>query len=648
VTSANNNGNAINGPWGRILTVDLGTGKVGELQLDPDLVRKYFLGSGLAARMLMDSLDESIDPLDPRSPLIFMSGLFTGSILPGTSKLSVCARSPLTGIWNEATVGGHWPAELRRTPLAGILLWGKAASPVCLVITSARGHGEAGSTAARGHGEAGSTAAGGHGEAAPVVEIRDARHIWGKDTYEVEAILRPEIGRTAKIATIGPAGERGMPLASIIFDPPNTRVAARAGIGAVMGSKNLKAIVVTGDPALKVPIARPEELRQVIREESEALRKNTAGLHDFGTSGGVATVESFGDLPIKNWQLGAWKQGAQAITGQTIQPKWLDHHYACYACPIRCGKIYRVAEKGLYGHGPEYETLGMLGSNCLNDDPVAIIEGNEWLNRYGIDTISGGAVIGFALEAFERGLISKRDTGGVDLKWDGASMLALVHMLGRGEHIGELLGRGVKRAADEIGGMAVEFAVHTKGLEYPAHDPRGHVSMALNYATGARGACHLEALTYFIDRGITIPDLGYSGATNPHTSVDKPPMVKKMQDYLGVFNPLGMCKFLFVGRIGPSKVARWLTLFTGWDFDQDEVMKIGERLFNLKRMYNVRLGISRKDDVLPPRLLSGGKPDGFAKGVLPDLGNMLHAYYELRDWTPEGIPTDRKLADLGL
>jgi aldehyde:ferredoxin oxidoreductase len=515
-------------------------------------------------------------------------------------------------------VGGHWPAEFRRTGLDGLVIRGRADRPVYLYVT-----------------------AGG-------LEFRDASHVWGRDTYEVEKALRPEVGDKARIATIGQAGERCVLIASIVFDPPNTRVAARGGPGAVMGSKNLKAIVVVGDPANRMPIARPDELKNLVRTGAEDLKKNTAGLHNFGTSGGVVTVESFGDLPIKNWQLGAWKEGAQAITGQTIQPKWLDHHYACFACPIRCGKIYKHEGLGLYGHGPEYETLGMLGANCLNADAESILVGNEWCNRYGFDTISGGAVVAFGLEAYERGLISREDCGGTQLAWDGASMVALVHKIGRGEDVGVLLGQGVRKAAEALGPLAVELAVHTKGLEYPAHDPRGHVSMALNYATAVRGACHLEALTYFLDRGITCPDLGFTQATNPHTSADKPPIVKKMQDYLSVFNPLGMCKFLFIGRVGPSLVAKWLSAYAGWDTDMDEVMRAGERLFNLKRLYNVRLGVSRKDDVLPPRLYAGAKPDGFAKGVLPDMGNMLHAYYELRKWTPEGIPSEDKLNELGL
>jgi len=607
-----------NGFFGRILEVDLEAGQTRVTEFAESEARKYFLGSGLAARRLFDDFEAALGPLHPDVPLYFMSGIFTSTPLPGTSKLSVCCRSPQTGIWNEATVGGHWPAEFRRTGLDGICIVGRAAEPVYLHIT-----------------------AGG-------AEIRRAGHLWGRDAYETGDLIRSEVSKRARVATIGPAGEQGVLISSIIFDPPNTRVAARGGIGAVMGAKNLKAVVVEGDPKSRLPLADPQGLNAHLKDEIPRIRKNTQGLHDFGTSGGVVTVEAFGDLPIRNWKLGSWTEGARRITGQTIQPGMLDHHYACYACPIRCGKIYKVADKGLFGHGPEYETLGMLGANCLVDDPLAIVQANELCNRYGIDTISAGAVVAFGLEAFERGLITTSETEGVPLHFDAPSMLYLLNAIGRQEGVGRLLGKGVRQAAVELGRGAEEFAVHTKGLEYPAHDPRGHVSMALNYATAVRGACHLEALSYFLDRGVKAPDFGYVTPPDPHRSDDKPPIVVTLQNYLSVFNPLGMCKFLFLGGVGPVTIGKWLGYVCGWDVSMADVMLAGERLFNLKRMYNVRLGISRKDDVLPPRLYAGAKPDGRAKGVLPDLGNMLYHYYQLRGWDDEGLPTREKLDELGL
>ncbi|MDQ7823603.1 MAG: aldehyde ferredoxin oxidoreductase family protein [Candidatus Eremiobacteraeota bacterium] len=603
---------------GKILVIDLAAEKTSLLTFNEEEVKKYFLGSGLAAEWLYERFDASLDALDERSSLLMFCGLLTGSPLPGTTKLSVCAKSPLTGIWNEATVGGHWPVELRKTGYDGLLITGRAREKVYLHITEEQ------------------------------VLFKPAGDLWGKDTFEVEKILRPSLDKKAKIATIGPAGENLSLISSIMFEPPISRVAARSGTGAVMGSKNLKAIVVLGSSGNRIKMAHPDELKVQLPGDVEEIRKNTVGLYNFGTSGGVEAVEHYGDLSIKNWQLGAWKEGAKKICGQTMQPMMLDHHHSCYGCPIRCGKIYRNDRLGLYGHGPEYETIGTLGALCLNDDPELLAEGNEWCNRYGIDTISTGNVIAFAIEAFEKGIINEKDTGGLTLRWGGESMVALVHKIGRNEGLGKILAQGVKRAAEAIGGNSAEFAVHTKGLEYPAHDPRGHVGMALHYATAGRGACHLDGLTYFLDRGIPAPDFGYTTPPNPHDSSDKPPIVFTLQNYLGTFNPLGMCKFLFLGRVGPKKIARWLKFACGWDFTMEDVQRTGERLFNLKRLYNVRLGISRKDDMLPPRLFAEAKPDGAAQGVLPDLGNMLYRYYQLRGWSRDGIPTPEKLKELEL
>jgi len=602
---------------GKMLAVDLTGGATERLDISTEDVATHFLGSGLAAKLLYEALDPAVDALAAESPLLFLCGLFTGSPLPGTTKVSVCGRSPLTGIWNEAIAGGHWPTELRRTGFDGIRLVGRAETPVYLYLSNDE------------------------------VALRPAGDLWGLDTYALERALRPAIGKKAKIAAIGPAGEHGLPIASVVFDAPVSRIAGRGGLGAVMGAKHLKAIVVDGDPRCRVDIADLEGLKQRLRQDSEVVREKTKALRIVGTSGGVTTVEHNGELPIKNWQLGAWEDGAERITGQTIQPEYLDRHYACYACPTRCGKIYRHEERELHGHGPEFETLGMLGSNCLNDDPEAVIEANELCNRYGLDTISTGGAIAFAIEAFERGILGPSDTGGKQLGWNGATVVDLVHQIGTASGIGALLGQGTRRAAAEIGGTAPVLAVHTKGMEYPAHDPRGHVSMALNYATAVRGACHLEGLTFFLDRGVQVPDFGYLEAPDQFESDDKPPIVVNMQNYMSVFNPLGICKFMFIGGVGPSTIAEWLRLYSGIDLGTRGVLTVGERLFNLKRMYDCRLGIRREDDVLPPRLRES-KPDGAAKGVVPNLEKMLPEYYELRGWRPDGVPSSEKLAELGI
>lgn len=603
--------------FGRILEVDLSSGKISEREVKEEVVKKFFGGSGLAAKILYDEADLSLDPFDSKNPLIFMAGILTGCGIPGTVKLSVCSKSPLTGVWGESTVGGHWPPEFRFTGYSGIIITGKADAPVYLWIT-----------------ESGA-------------EIRPAEKIWGSDTFQTDEKLKGQTDEKARVAAIGPAGEKLSRIASIVFDGHNARNAGRCGMGAVMGSKNLKAIVVRGKKAPEV--ADKEGLKAAMKEDIPAVMKFAEKFGKFGTAGGVEVVEHHGDLPIKNWQLGSWTEGAKKVAGQAMQPKYLEKHYHCPGCPIGCGKIYKVEELGLHGHAPEYETIAGFGPVCLNEDPLSVVEANELCNRFGIDTISTSSCVAFAIEAYEKGLLSKDDIG-FELKWgDGKAVVAMVHQIVKQEKAGKLLAQGVMRAAKELGPKAAEFAIHTKGLEYAFHDPRAHVSMACNYATAPRGADHLAALSYFLDRGVTMPDLGITTPPDPHATEGKAKITYDMQNYLGAFNHLGICIFYFAaGRIGPKMVAKWVNLVTGWGLDMEEVMKAGERIFNLKRMYNARLGLSRKDDVLPPRLANLARPDGIAAGVLPQTDKMLSEYYELRGWSERGIPTEEKMKELGL
>ncbi|PKN01642.1 MAG: aldehyde ferredoxin oxidoreductase [Elusimicrobia bacterium HGW-Elusimicrobia-1] len=603
---------------GKILTIDLTSGKIGENTLKEADVKKYTLGSGLAARILYDEAPPDAAPLSAENPILFLSGLLTGTIIPTACKMSVCAKSPLTGIWNEATVGGHWPAEFRAVGYDGILLTGKSPEPVYLLI-------------------------------ADTVKILPADDIWGKDTYETGEILKVRHEKHL-VAAIGPAGENLVNFAAICFDPPNSRFAARAGIGANMGSKNLKAIVVKGQ-GKRVTVANPEKLKSLLKEQIPKIKENAKALGEFGTSGGAPAVESFGDLPIKNYAVGAYPDVVK-ISGQAMREKIWVKHYACWACPIGCAKIVKgeLAGFGKFeGHYPEYETLGMLGSNLLVDDLYLLAYANELTNRLGMDTITTGSVVAFAIECYEKGKINKSDTGGIELKWgDAKSIIELIKMTSAREKIGAALALGVKEAAEKIGKNTVEYISHSKGLDYPAHDPRGHVSMALSYATSVRGACHLEGLTYFLDRGVPAKDLGVTAPTNQFDENGKPKIVFDMQNFLSLFNPLGLCKFLFHARVGHTQIAEWVNAVCGWDWTPDDYMKTGERLFNLKRLYGTRLGISKKDDLLLTRANSYPKKEGKAKGVVANLPKMLDEYYALRGWDDEGIPTEKRLKELGL
>ena len=606
------------GYQGKILEVDLTNRKISEREVKEEDVRKYFLGSGLAAKILFEESDLSLDPFDPKNPLIFMAGLLTGTMVPTACKLSVCSKSPLTGIWNEATVGGHWPAQFKFTGYDGIIIKGKSDKPVYLWIDDAK------------------------------CEMRDAECVWGKDTFETNEILKRETDDKALVAAIGQAGENLSRIAGIVFDGINARNAARGGPGAVMGSKNLKAIVVRGKQ--RPEVKDQEGLRELLKKEIPAIKEKAEGLSEFGTSGGAVAVETFADLPIKNWQLGSWEEGIKRISGQRMRETIWVRHYHCYACPIGCGKIVKGDGKygRFYGHYPEYETVGILGANCLNDDLELLAYVNELCNRFGLDSISTGNTLAFAMECYEKGKITKEDTGGLEIKWgDPKAMITLINQIAKREGFGgEYLADGPVFAAKKIGGETAEFVSQTKGLDYPAHDPRGHFSMALSYATSVRGACHLEGLTYFLDRGLKIEDFGYTEPPDQFREDDKSEITYILQNFLSVYNPLGICKFL-MGRAEPSQIARWVNKVTGFEIDKEELLKVGERLFNLKRLYDIKLGTSGKDDILPKRLLSA-KPDGKAKGRVPNLKKMLPEYYRLRGWDEKGIPTKERLKELEL
>jgi len=605
-------------PSRKIINVDLTKDTISIQELGEYLFRDYLGGSGLAAKLLYDELQPNLSPLHPDSPLLFFSGLITGTSVPTACKLSICAKSPLTGIWNEATVGGGWGAELKFCGYEGIIIIGKAEKPVYLYVTPEK------------------------------IKIEDAKGIWGQDTYNTSQNLKEKYDSKIKIASIGQAGENLVNISSIVIDAPHYRLAGRGGLGAVMGSKNLKAIVVEGN--LKPTINKPLALKEILKADRQNIRHYTEGLHKLGTAGSVEAREYIGDLPIKNFAQSRW-QGASKITGQVIADTIFKKHYACFACPIACGKQVKISVPPFVVHGPEYETVAALGSLCLNDNLDSIVEANDLCNRYGIDTISLGVSIAFAMEAKEKGLLDRENFKNIDIKWgESQSIINIIHQVAKNEGVGKIIGQGVRFFSKKIGKNSEEFAIHTKGLELPLHDPRAYTGMALSYATANRGGCHLESLSYAIESGSPLEDLGYGedNRLDPHTSVGKAELVIKLQNYMNVLNALGLCKFLVFGRIGPDKVTEWLNYVTGWALTPKELLNIGDKLHNLKRMYNVRLGINRKDDTLPPRLLHLARNDGIAAGVLPELDKMIEEYYQLRGWNKNGIPTEKKLEELGL
>jgi aldehyde:ferredoxin oxidoreductase len=606
---------------GKLLRIDLTTGAQRTETIDDTEVRRHLLGSGLAARLFYVDMDPALDPLDPSSPLLAFNGILTGTFAPTGCRSSWCGRSPLTGIWNEANMGGHWGAELRFAGFDGLIVTGRATEPVYLWIHD--------------------------GEA----QIRSADGLWGLDHYEAFERLRGETDPKAQLACIGPAGENLVRFASVMQGgQEHARAAGRGGMGALLGSKNLKAIVVRGGTKPAYPDLA--SFRSFVRDLNPFIKQNSLSMSQLGTPGGVVATELTGDLPIKNWTLGSWEKEAARISGQRIAETIFDRHTFCYACPIGCGKNVRIESgphAGVYGHGPEYETLAGFGGSCLCDDLPAIAHMNDLCNRYGLDTISTSATIAFAMEAFERGLMSRSDTDGLELTWGNAdAMIESIHAIAQRKGMGAWLADGVRAAARRLGPDAEAFAIHVKGMEMPYHDPRAFVSMAANYATASRGACHLEALSYWLGYGVKWDGWYAPEEFDTHDSAGKGRIAVDFQNYMATYNPLGICKFIIKGGVGPQHTAGLLNAALGWDWSPDDILKTGERLFNLKRLINLRLGITHADDTLPQRFLTEPRPSGSAAGVLPDLVPMLEEYYLARGWTADGVPTPERLSELGL
>ncbi|HHV78563.1 MAG TPA: aldehyde ferredoxin oxidoreductase family protein [Firmicutes bacterium] len=605
---------------GRLLRVNLSDRKIEIESLDEGTARKYIGGSGLAGYFLVNETGVETDPLGPENLLIMMAGPLTGTRVPTSGRHAIVAKSPLTGIWGESDVGGTWGATLKRAGFDGIIVSGISDTPVYLLIDE------------------------------DGTQILDARELWGKDTYETDKAIKHLHGEKAVTACIGQAGERLVKFAAVMTDGKDARAAGRCGMGAVMGSKKLKAIAVRGNSRVKC--ADEEALTRSLKEVVPKMVQNAKGLSTYGTAGGLPTMEFLGDFPIKNWSLGKWEEQAKRISGQAVAERMLTGRYHCAACPIGCGREVRI-DSGKYapveGAGPEYETLAMLGANVLVDDLEAICKANEMCNRYGLDTISTGGVIGYAFEAFERGFLTIEDTDGLRLEWGSADvLLSLIDKIARREGLGDRMAEGTRAFARSLGPRAIEFAVETKGLDFPAHDPRAYNSVGLAYATSARGACHLSGFTHNFEKTLNMPELGYPEVQDRFGVEGKGRFTALLQDLMCMMDSLKLCKFSLSAGIKLTQCVEWLNIVTGWDVSAEEFMRTGERLFNMKRMYNVKHGTSRKDDTLPYRILTSRRKEGGAATNLPPLGELLSQYYEHRGWDEFGVPKPEKLKELGL
>jgi len=624
-------GEKLFGYAGKILRVNLMDEKIIEEKLDHDVARSFLGGRGLGSKILFDELKSSVDPFSPENKLIIATGVATGIPFPGNARYVVMAKSPLTGILGEANAGGFFGPELKFSGYDAIIVEGKAEDPVYLWIHN--------------------------GE----VEVRNASHLWGKITGQTQRIIKDEVNDArARVLCIGPAGENLVRYACLISDM--VHAAGRSGIGAVMGAKNLKAIAVRGTK--KIEWADEKRVRELAKKASKEVWEGAYGdlLYKHGSAGDLDDLNESGRLPTMAFRRCTF-EGAKKITGETMTETILVGRITCYACPIAHKRIVKAKEPYVvdpdYG-GPEYETAAAFGSLCMNDNLVAICKANELCNKYGIDTISTGVVIAFAMECYEKGILTKDTCNGLELIWGNhKAMIQLIAKIAKREGIGDILAEGVARASKTIGRGSEEFALHIKGQELPMHEPRGKKGVGLSYAVSNRGACHLQCEhdDLFEPEEWLCPEIGLDKTISPrdrlYTGREKAKLVKIGGDLWSLYNCLPTCIYTsyIEGGIKIKTLTEIVAAATGWDITPRELMIVGERAFNLCRAFNIREGITRKDDTLPKRLMEP-LPEGPYKGeAIPEnvLNEMLDYYYDLRGWDKKtGIPTKRKLEELGL
>ncbi len=600
----------MNGYLGKLLRVDLNQSRLWDEALNEDYARNYVGGSGLAARYLYDMLDANTDPLGPENPLFFLTGPLVGTSMTSAGRYSVCARSPLTGIWGEANSGGFFGPELRYAGYDGVLITGKAEQPVWLSIVD--------------------------GQAA----LHTAGDLWGSDIYATQTRLREALGDPkVRVACIGLAGENLVKLAGIAND--HGRFAARTGLGAVMGSKNLKAIAARGTG--KVPLYAPEEFRAVTNQILALYKEDfpAQSLRAYGTSGYVNLSHMLGDLPIRYFQLGEYAP-ADNLSGVDLAEKYLTRNTACHKCVIACGRETRSPTyNDSKVDGPEYETVGALGSLLMIFDLEAVIHAGHLCNLYGMDIISMGVTIGLACELFERGLLTTADTGGLEIRYgDAETVFRLIELTARCEGFGAVLAEGNAALAERAG--VPELSATVNRLEVPMHEPRAYLGMAVTYALSPRGACHMEGDMFSLDLGQSnIEEVGLEPGDRYDNTIEKGRTAARLQAWRNLYNSLTLCQFENPG-VRPLLAA--INAATGWGLEAEDLMTLGKRIVNIKRLMNFKLGLTKANDRLPDLLLKPLK-EGGAAGYVPDIPTLLAGAYAEFGWDPE---SGHPLGDLHL
>jgi aldehyde:ferredoxin oxidoreductase len=602
-------------PWygytGKILDVDLTSAILSKAELDPCLANDYMGGKGFGAKILYDQLPPRCEPLSADNILVFATGPLTGTLAPSSGRFEVCTKSPATGLWLDSNCGGYFGPELKFAGYDMIIVRGKANAPLMLVIDDDK------------------------------FELRPAADLWGTDTITTHRQIKTTFGKDFKVACIGPAGENSVLIAGIISE---YRALGRGGAGAVMGSKNLKAIAVRGSG--NIPIFDPDGFMKTCREAFNELANNPdtgGGRQKYGTNVILSLMDEVGIHPVRNFQKGKFA-GADRVNEDVVEEYYVRNK-ACFGCPIYCSKIAEVKEgkyKGSFTEGPEYENVWSFGANCENVDVGAIIQAEYLCDYYGLDGISAGNVIGFLMECVEKGLLKEADIGFPMSFGNDESIINAIHLIGKGEGPGKRWGQGVKKLAQQIEG-AHEFAMHVKGLELPAYDPRGSTGMALAYATSDRGGCHL--------RSWPIGDelLATEGRMDLVSLEFKAELVKTQQDLFGMVNCSGMCLFATFA-VNLKQITPFLQTVTGLDVysSSEEVMKVGERVNNLVRLFNIREGLTRDLDTLPKRFFSEPLEEGPSRGRVVRLDQLMDEYYMVRGWDEDGVPGKKKLEELGI
>lgn len=594
---------------GKILRVNLTKEEWKAEELDRNIAEKFIGGRGLGSKILYDEIDPKVDPLSPDNKLILATGPLTGTSASAAGRYMAITKSPLTGTIACSNSGGHFGAELKFAGFDLIIIEGKAKEPVYLYVEDGK------------------------------AEIRDATHLWGKTTHEATDQILSETDMDARVACIGPAGERLVRFACIIND--KHRAAGRSGVGAVMGSKNLKAVAVKGSGSIQV--ADKEAFRKATLEGFQKVKANpvtSQGLPAYGTAILINIINQSGILPTRNFQDGVF-EGAEKISGESIAEQILVRNRACFACPIACGRVVRVTNPKYecFSEGPEYESDWALGACCGVDNIDAIGKANYLCDILGIDPISAGVTIACGMELFERGIVSRSEVGRSLNFGDPDAMVEMVRAIGYREGFGDALAEGSYRLAERYGHP--EYSMSVKKQEFPAYDARGAQGMGLEYATSNRGACHVRG--YMISPEI----LGSPQKLDPFETEEKAGWTKTFQDLTAVVDSSGICLFNTFA-IGAPEILEYLKAATGVKMTLEELMKAGERIWNLERLFNLKAGISGKEDRLPDRLLKEPMPSGPAKGNVVKLEKMLPEYYELRGWDKEGVPTKERLKELGL